>query len=121
MIAPPSLISFSARSRSLPKLVLAFSAIFVLAVRALETPPSLALAVRVVVSVLTIGFVCFSSYKTFARRAIVVLACEALVGLIAFAFVDLPFVLDHRQQIGTMAIAISDSVAGRERAAMLGR
>lgn len=67
-------------------------------------------------SALAIGFLCFSSYKTIARRAMTVLAFEALVGLVAFVYVDVPFVLDHQRQIGFVAISISDSVARFEHA-----
>lgn len=115
MLNAPSLLSFSARRRSVSEVVLVAFAIAALAVRAVEITATPVAFLRILLSVLTVGFICFAPVQTLARRAIAVIVFEALVGSIAFAFIDLPLVLEHRQQIGTLAVGIAERVERVER------
>lgn len=105
----------SLRRRSLAEILVVAVALVAIAVRAIEMPPTSLGIARIVFSVLAIAFVCFAPIQTIARRAIAVVIAEALVGVLAFAFVDVPLVVDHQRQIGTMAIAITQSVDRLER------
>ena len=90
-------------------------AIAALVTRAVETPATPLAIVRTLVSAAAIAFVWFAPFQSFARRAMVVLAFEAVFGTIAFALVDVPFVMDHQRQIGMLALSIAERVDRLER------
>jgi len=97
--------------------VLVSVAVSALMVRLLETPASPFGLLRITLSVAAIVFVYFAPYQQLARRAIAVLAFEALFGILAFALVDVPFVFDHQLQIGALAVSLSQNVDRFEHAA----
>ncbi len=61
---------------------------------------------RVLVSMVAIGFLAFGPVASFGRRAVAVVVLEAAFGIATFAFVDVPFVVDHQPQIGSFAAAL---------------
>jgi len=44
--------------------------------------------------------------QSLLRRATLFIALEAIGGIVAFAYVDVPFVVNHEQQIGGLAVTI---------------
>lgn len=73
--------------------------------------------VRVVFSILAVGYLIFGPPATLGRRAIAIVALEAMLGVVTFAFVDAPFVLEHQRQIEMFALSATKHVARAERAA----
>lgn len=82
--------------------------------RALEMTPSAVNLARLLFSVVMLALVFLAPFQTLVRRAALALVLEAVVGTTAFAFIDVPFVADHRVQIGAVAIAISDGIGRLE-------
>ncbi|GAC1302766.1 MAG: hypothetical protein NVS2B3_09340 [Vulcanimicrobiaceae bacterium] len=115
MIAPRSLCSLPARRHTPAQSLLVAVAIAALVTRAFETPATPLALVRTLFSAAAIAFVWFAPFQSFARRAMVVLACEAIFGTIAFACIDVPFVMDHQRQIGMLALSIAERVDRFER------
>ena len=100
---------------STAKIVLVVLACAAILVRAVELPANVFSLLRIAVSILAVGFVCFAPYKSLAKRALVVFAIEAICGCTAFMMVDVPFVFDHQAQIGAAAVAVAQRVDRIER------
>jgi hypothetical protein len=80
--------------------------------RLFEDPASPATAFRILMSGMAIGFVIFARRKSIMQRAAVFVGLEALGGLIAFFYVDVPFVLGHKVQIGALAVFLYRGMHG---------
>lgn len=76
------------------------------AIRYFEDPANPATIFRIIVSLIAIACVVVARRQSLLHRATLFFGLEALGGLIAFAYVDVPFVLAHQHQIDTLAIAI---------------
>jgi purine-cytosine permease-like protein len=74
--------------------------------------------VRVLFSVVAIAFLAFGPAASFGRRAISVVALEALFGIVTFAFVDAPFVIDHQTQIASFTTALVERLDRFEHGGM---
>lgn len=85
-------------------------AVLFLACRILESPANPATTFRIVMSVLALGFVLFARRTSLVRRATVFVALEALGGFVAFAYVDVPFIVSHQAQIGAVAATVYDGI-----------
>ena len=93
-------------------LLVAVAAVFVV-VRLFEDPASPATLLRVVVSLIAVGFVLLARRQSLLRKATNFFTLEALGGVIAFAYVDVPFVVNHQEQIGRLAVAIATQLHQR--------
>ncbi len=94
------------RRRSWAQGALVVVALTATAARIGEIPCHPLIFMRVLASVVAIGFVAFGPAASFGRRALSVVALEALFGIATFALVDVPFVVDHQTQIGSFASAL---------------
>jgi hypothetical protein len=75
-------------------------------VRLFEDPGNPATIIRVLVGAIAVTVVLLARHQSLLRRATLFIALEAIGGLVAFAYVDVPFVVNHQQQIGGIAVAI---------------
>lgn len=73
-----------------------------------EIPDHPLVLLRVLVSIVAIAFLVFGPAATFGRRAFAIVALEAAFGIATFALVDVPFVMDHQPQIGSITAALVD-------------
>lgn len=116
MVCARSVLAFGERRRSVAEVAFIVIALATLAGRALEISASPIAFVRIVISALVVGLIIFAPLRTLARRTVVLIALEVVYGTAAFAFVDAPLVVEHRGQIGSIAIAIAERVDRFERA-----
>ncbi len=86
-------------------------AIAATAARIGEIPEHPLVFVRVLVSILAIGFLTLGPAASFGRRAIALVAIEGVFGIATFAFVDVAFVIDHQPQIGSIAAMLVEQLA----------
>ena len=86
--------------------------------RATETTSSWFESVRLLISLGAIGFICFAPFQSVMKRALTVVALEAFAGIVIFAFVDAPVVLQHRSQIVAYTISLQDVVVRLERSVL---
>lgn len=75
-------------------------------IRLFEDPANPATIIRVLVGAIAVTVVLLARHQSLLRRATLFIALEAIGGLVAFAYVDVPFVVNHQQQIGGIAVAI---------------
>lgn len=93
--------------RGATQLVLVTIAVAILATRIAEVPDHPFALIRIVLSVLAIAFVFFGRVATIGRRAIAIIAIDAVVGFATFALVDVPFIVDHQRQIGQLVVSVA--------------
>lgn len=115
VLAIPSTVSFGSRRRSLAAILLLAVATVATAVRAIEMPVTPLSALRFLMSLAGLAFVYFAPSHTLARRALIVLACEALFGTLVCVLVDIPFIFDHQREIGTFVLSVAQNVDRLER------
>jgi 4-amino-4-deoxy-L-arabinose transferase-like glycosyltransferase len=99
--APPA-----ARSNHIVAAVGCAVAFGLVSVRFLEAPENPATYLRLLVSIVAVASVVIARRQSLLRRATIFVALEALGGLLAFTYVDLPFVLGHQHQIDQLALLI---------------
>ena len=80
-----------------------------------EIPGHPLVLLRVLFSMVAIGFLALGPSASFGRRAVAVVALEGVFGIATFAFVDVPFVVDHQPQIGSFTAALIDRLDLVER------
>lgn len=116
MIGDTSLPVPSARRWSLPQVAVLCAIAGPIVIRAIEMPATPLGIGRFLFSLATVALVYVTPYQTFLRRAFLAMIAEAIFGFVAFALVDIPFVADHRAQIGVATFAIADSIERIEAA-----
>ena len=103
------------RRRNWAAFALVLVAIAATVARIGEIPGHPLALLRVLVSIVAIGFLALGPSATFGRRAVAVVALEAVFGIATFTFVDVPFVVDHQPQIGSFTAALIDRLDRVER------
>ncbi len=82
------------------------SAALFASVRLFEDPTNPATLARAFASALAIACVFFARRQSLLNRAAIFVALESVGGVVAFAFVDVPFIENHQEQIGRLALAL---------------
>ncbi|GAC1463308.1 MAG: hypothetical protein PVSMB8_16570 [Vulcanimicrobiaceae bacterium] len=118
MVLAPSSLRPTADLRriNVAKIALVVFALLAVATRMAEIPGHPLVLLRSIVSLVAIAFVVYGPAATFGRRAIAVVALEAIVGISMFALIDVPFVLDHQHEIGVMTLAAAEQLEAVQRA-----
>jgi hypothetical protein len=111
MIANVRLSSFTRPPLSPAAVVLCCLAILIVAFRIFESPANPATAFRVLMSVLALGFVLFARQRSMMQRAGMFVCLEALGGVVAFAYIDAPFVVSHQPQINALVLSLYHGIA----------
>jgi hypothetical protein len=106
MIARLGAPAVATRSNQLAAVLLVAMAVLFVSVRVLEDPANPATFFRVLVSGLAIACVYLARRQSLLRRATIFIALEAIGGLVAFTYIDVPFVVNHQEQIGRFALAV---------------
>jgi hypothetical protein len=75
-------------------------------IRLFEDPGNPATIIRLLVGAIALTVVLLARQQSLLRRATLFIALEAIGGIVAFAYVDVPFVVNHEQQIGGLAVTI---------------
>jgi hypothetical protein len=75
-------------------------------IRFLEAPDNPATLLRVLISIAAVTCVFIARRQSLLRRATLFVVLEALGGIVAFTYVDVPFVVGHQRQIGLLALSI---------------
>lgn len=83
--------------------------------RIAEVPAHPLALVRIAISLAAVAFLLFGPVATLGRRAVAIIAIEALCGITTFVLVDAPFVLDHQRQIGMVALSLGEKIERAER------
>ena len=106
MVAPAQLAS-PARESHIAALIACGIAVTLVTMRLFEAPYNPATYIRLCVSLAAIGCVVLARQRSVVQRAVIFVALDGLGGVIAFAFVDVPFVIGHQEQIGHLALALA--------------
>jgi len=102
----------SVRTNHFAAAILVALALGLVAVRFFEDPGNPATILRMFVSLVAASFVILAHRQSLLRRATIFVALEGLGGLIAFTYVDVPFVVGHQRQIADFALTIYSRIHG---------
>lgn len=112
MVAPAQLRT-PARESQIAALIACAIALTLVTVRLFEAPHNPATYIRLCVSLAAVACVVLARQRSLLQRAVIFVGLESLGGVIAFAFVDVPFVMGHQQQIGQIALALVHALNAR--------
>jgi len=100
----------SAGSANLPLLLVIGITAAMLAVRLAEAHGDPAMWLRAAFSLGVLALLMFGRRRNLVRRAVFAFALEAVAGILAFFYVDVPFVNAHQAQIGSLAVSVDSLV-----------
>ena len=106
MIARLGAPGVATKGNHLALLAIVASAALFASVRFFEDPTNPATLARALASALAIACVCLARRQPLLNRAAIFVALESIGGVVAFAFVDVPFIENHREQIGQLALTV---------------
>jgi hypothetical protein len=81
--------------------------------RAMEDPGNPATLLRIVFSLAAIAFVLLARRQSLLHKATIFFAFEAVGAVVAFAYIDVPFVMHHQAQIHHLALTVYAGLHGR--------
>lgn len=110
MIARLGAPAAATKTNHIAMIVCVASAAVFASVRLFEDPSNPATLARALASALAIACVCLARRQSLLNRAAIFVALESIGGVVAFAFVDVPFIEHHREQIGGLALAVYTAI-----------